>query len=282
VRRRHRIAAVFTYAGGSQHDRYFFSDPPEMIAGAVRIPAFSMRNEPLIRKHVHSATLTILRELAQGAEVGLLENTFPQYIRSYLSESSHNGDRSRLRYFTEPPQFPEFANLIRTYRARILQRLVDLFNRDWPADEQQAVAPDVLARYLDEMTPRLERHVRLLFNQVKAYRQMLALLRDLDEHDLRSSETDERMLRQRLERARDSYMQTNIENYTLSWLSVDGFFPGYALEGKCSRNLYPAAHAVIASCTHCPARVDSGQLGLCGRPGVRRGAAELQQAQGGE
>ena len=65
--RRHRIAAVFTYAGGSQHDRYFFNEPPAMIAGSVRIPAFSMQNEPLIRKHVHSATLTILRELVREA-----------------------------------------------------------------------------------------------------------------------------------------------------------------------------------------------------------------------
>ncbi len=32
-----------------------------MIAGEVRIPAFSMKNEPLIRKHVFSAILAVLR-----------------------------------------------------------------------------------------------------------------------------------------------------------------------------------------------------------------------------
>jgi hypothetical protein len=226
--RRHRIAAVFTYAGGSQHDRYFFNDPPEMIAGAVRIPAFSMRNEPLIRKHVHSATLTILRELVRESEREVLETAFPAFIRSYLAEFSGDGERTRLRYFTEPPRFPAFADLIHAYREPILRRLVDLFERDWPADEREAVVPELLARYLEEMTPRLERHVRLLFSQVKAYRQTLAKLREIEERHQRL-DPDERKLRQRLEQARDSYMQTTMDNYTLSWLSVDGFFPGYAL-----------------------------------------------------
>ena len=33
------------------------------IAGEIRVPAFSMRNDPLIRKHAHAAILTGLREL---------------------------------------------------------------------------------------------------------------------------------------------------------------------------------------------------------------------------
>ncbi len=226
--RRHRIAVVFAYAGGSQHDRYFFNDPPAMIAGSVRIPAFSMQNEPLIRKHVHSATLTVLRELVHGAEKGILDEVFPPYIRSYVAKTFRDGDRERLHYLSDPPRFPAFADLISRYRERILDRLLAIFQAAWPDEDRSAVTPDVLARYLDEMTPRLERHVRLLFNQVKAYRNKLAELRQIEERG-QQLQPDEQKLRERLQYALSSYTRANMQNYALSWLAVDGFFPGYSL-----------------------------------------------------
>lgn len=226
--RRHRIAAVFSYAGGSQHDRYFFNDPPAMIAGSVRVPAFSMQNEPLIRKHVHSATLTVLREVANEAEQKILDAAFPLYIRSYLAEFVQADNRQRLRYFTEPPRFPELAELIQTHRPRILARLCAIFGDTWPEEDRHAVTPELLARYLDEMTPSLERHVRLLFAQVKAYRDRLAYLREIEEHQ-QQLQRDEQELRDRLQYALQSYTRESLQNYTLSWLSVDGFFPGYSL-----------------------------------------------------
>ena len=62
--RKHRIAVVLAYCSGSQHDRYFFDNPPRMITGSIRVPVFSMTNAPLLRKHVHSAILTALRQTA--------------------------------------------------------------------------------------------------------------------------------------------------------------------------------------------------------------------------
>src|SRR5690606_9940950 len=88
--RRHRIAVVFTHSRGAQHDRYFFNNPPEMISGEIRVPAFSMRNEPLIRKHVHSASLTALRELVNIDEDPVLQQAFPAYIRDYFGRSEEH------------------------------------------------------------------------------------------------------------------------------------------------------------------------------------------------
>ena len=53
--RRHRIATIFSYARNAPHDIYFFNNPAELISGNIKIPTFSMRNQPLVKKHIHSA-----------------------------------------------------------------------------------------------------------------------------------------------------------------------------------------------------------------------------------
>ena len=227
--RRHRIAAVFAYAGGSQHDRYFYNSPPEMIAGSVRVPAFSMRNAPLIRKHVHSATLTALRDLARKPEeVEILKTAFPVYISDYLAEWHLDGEKRRPHYHKNPPQFDLLADLIRKYRSQILGRLEQLFSQFWPEEDREAVSRDTLAQHLDDMANQLQAHIHLLFVQFKTYREELGRLRDIEARD-EGLTVEDRKLRQKLEQARDRYLRDDINNYTLSWLSMDGFFPGYAL-----------------------------------------------------
>jgi len=226
--RRHRIGVVFAYAGASQHDRYFYAEPPDAIAGTVRIPAFSMQNEPLIRKHVHSTVLTALREWSNSDEEIVLYNTFPIYISSYIAEWIQDGDRKRPVFFNQPYTFPEFADLVKKYHDQLLKRLNSVFSTDWPDTELHAVSPELLEGYLNEMPRQLENQVRLLFNQIKAYRDSLADLRAIENRHggLRN---DEKKTRQRLEQARDNYLRHDMENYTLSWLASNGFFPGYAL-----------------------------------------------------
>ncbi|MCK6580970.1 MAG: DEAD/DEAH box helicase [Anaerolineae bacterium] len=222
--RRHRIGIVMTYAGSSQHDRYFYADPPQAIAGEVRVPTFSMQNAPLIRKHVHSATLTLLREWVTFNERAILTKTFPSFIRDYLTEWVEDEGQKRSRFFDAAMTFPEFRRLLEVYHSRLLERLIKLFRSDWTPDDLDAVSPAVLETYLREMPDLLERHVRLLFNQVRAYRGELDRLRSIE-----SLNKDEKKRRQRYEQALDSYLREDIGNYALSWLAVDGFFPGYAL-----------------------------------------------------
>lgn len=226
--RRHRIGVVFSYAGASQHDRYFYAQPPEAIAGTVRIPAFSMQNEPLIRKHVHSTVLTALREWANVDEKTILQEVFPHYISHYIAEWVQDGDVKRPRFYNEARQFPKFSQVIQKYHARLLERLNAVFRTDWSVGDETAVDKTVLETYLNEMAYNLETQVRLLFNQVKAYRDSLSELRSIeDAHG--GLRADEKKTRQRLENARDSYLRNEIGNYTLSWLANNGFFPGYAL-----------------------------------------------------
>ena len=227
--RRHRIAVVFTYCRGHHHDRYFFNDPPEMIAGAIRVPAFSMRNEPLIRKHVHSAILTALRELARGEEAQGLADAFPPYIWAYFGERyrGENGEE-RLRYFDAPRTFPQLRKAIAAHRAAILDRLERTFTADWPADDAAAVNSETLGRYVDQMTDRLEAHAARLYYQVKTYRHVLADYRKIEDRNLGLTK-EELHRRKQFEYALASYQRENLDNYALSYLCNDGFLPGYAL-----------------------------------------------------
>jgi rubrerythrin len=227
--RRHRIAVVFTYARGHYHDRYFLADPPQMIAGEIRVPAFSLRNEPLLRKHVQSALLTGLRALADAPEAKILADAFPPYIWAYFGQKFRDTQEiERIRYFDAPLTFPQLAALLQKYRQPLLAQLTAIFSATWPAEDTEAAAPEILAGYLDEMVNRLEYHARRLFFQIKAYRDQLEKFRNIEQKNLGLTR-EEQYQRRRFQAALDSYQYEKLDTYSLSHLCNDGFLPGYAL-----------------------------------------------------
>lgn len=239
--RRHRIAVVLTHARGAQHDRYFFAEPPAMIAGEIRVPAFSMRNEPLVRKHVHSATLTALRELASDEEGGVLRRAFPDYIWAYFGEwVDASGGQRRFRYLNASLTFPDLSDLIHRHREAIMTRLGRIFSDTWPTEEAASVTVERLGFYLDNMPTQLEQHVRRLFVEIQRYRMALEEYSQT-ERDGYSLSPEEENQRRRLQHALRTYAQETLENWTLSYLSNTGFLPGYALsrESVLAQSLQP-------------------------------------------
>jgi len=59
--RRSKTAVAVAHAGHGPHDSYFFQQPGELIAGEVRAPAISLDNQPLLRRHVNSLVMEVLR-----------------------------------------------------------------------------------------------------------------------------------------------------------------------------------------------------------------------------
>lgn len=59
--RRSKVALSVAHAGHGPHDSYYFDNAGEMIAGHVRAPAISLDNAPLLRRHINSLILEILR-----------------------------------------------------------------------------------------------------------------------------------------------------------------------------------------------------------------------------
>ncbi len=61
-RRTDSVAMVVTFAQRRQHDLTFYTEPERMIAGKIRPPIVPLRNDKIIRRHLHSvAFATFLR-----------------------------------------------------------------------------------------------------------------------------------------------------------------------------------------------------------------------------
>lgn len=228
--RRHRIAVIFTYTGLSNHDRYFFDNPPMLISGEIRIPSFSMQNNVLVRKHVHSSVLTALWQLVNDSEREIIRKTFPIFIWEYFQEKKETEDESHpiISYLKNPPTFSELEQLIEKYREPIIQKIHDIFLTNWPAEDKYIVTEQELEKYVFEMPAKLEEHVRRLFNQIKTYRNLLKSYskKILDDQYLTREEENER---RKYQNALDTFSRHDQLTYTLTFLSNDGFLPGYTL-----------------------------------------------------
>jgi ATP-dependent helicase YprA (DUF1998 family) len=226
--RKHRIAAVFTYCRGSQHDRYFFADPPAIIAGDIRVPAFSLQNEPLIRKHVRSCVLTALRALVNNEEREVLSQAFPVFVWEWLGRFQEEDDTKRFIHHTKPPDLIQLKKLVQKHLPKILAQVKSIFQATWPEDDRQAVKDELLKKYVENFTDDLTVLVNRMFSEVTAYRQERGKLLALQQQGSELTETEKMKLRQ-YNAFLSRFLETDREHYALSRLCQDGFFPGYAL-----------------------------------------------------
>ncbi|MBW2257578.1 MAG: DUF1998 domain-containing protein, partial [Deltaproteobacteria bacterium] len=227
--RRHRIAVVFSYCRGTAHDRYFFEDPTAMIAGEIRVPAFSMRNEPLIRKHVHSTVLTSVRDGKGSGDSEVLDTVFPAFIWAYCFTREGEGRTARYRHRSRPLDVGPYSALMGRHRVAVDADLRAVFQEGWPQDDAAAVSDDALDDMVERAPKGLQRHVDTLFHQMATYRNELAKLRAIEDEG-RELTGEEEAHRRRYRHAIQSLRtQERQENYTLSWLGVDGYFPGYGM-----------------------------------------------------
>lgn len=228
--RRHRIATVFTYCREVGHDQYFFEEPRDIIAGAVKVPAFSLQNRPLIRKHIHSTVLTSLREFASASDKETLARAFPSYVYAYLGEKTTNvdpDDVERLEFFERPCQFPELQSLITRHKSGISNMLKAVFQATWSKEDRDAVDDDLLTQSVESYSATLQLHSSRLFERIRAFRDRIRTLnRKSDQFTLtRDEEKELRVLSNAVRR----FTQESRDNYSLTYLTQDGFFPGYAL-----------------------------------------------------
>lgn len=225
--RRHRIGVIMSYCRGIQHDQYFYVDPPAMISGQVRIPAFSMRNLPLIRKHVFSMTLTLLRGVVDPKRDEVLAYAFPSYIWPYFGQKGgDDGSSRRLRL--ERPDFSDLRGLLARHEDEFLAVLQRTFYEQWPEVEREVVSPAAVRLLLAQMSAALEETVGTLVAEVRSYQEILADYRRRQDQGEMLPE-DERRRRDSYERALNDRWAENRENYALSYLARHGFLPGYAL-----------------------------------------------------
>ena len=64
--RRRRMAVVYVYCRQAIHDAYFFEEPVRLLGAPIRPPRFNLKNDVLVRKHVHAAVLSELLRIARA------------------------------------------------------------------------------------------------------------------------------------------------------------------------------------------------------------------------
>lgn len=219
--RKHRIATVFTYSRCSSHDSYFYNNPAEMITGNIRVPVFSMRNKPLVAKHIHSMALTWLWSNAGEDDIQTLKLVFPPYIKSYFAASDTLG---HVDYKNEPDDFSNLKDIIDKYIFELVNYVTLNLTKSWPDDDRGEINSDFIRETILAMPDKLASHIKNLFLEINTYRKLLKPLR---EKEILSPSDKKKM--DSLRFALQSYHFESQDNYTLSYLAADGFFPSYAM-----------------------------------------------------
>ncbi len=241
--RRHRMATDLTYARPASHDRAYFQDPLKLLEGPIRPPSFNLRNDVMVRKHVHAAILTVLHQLARRGgdgvsegdleEIrGMLERCFPPQIRPYLFHAD-----GTLR--AEPLDVSLLGTVVAKHKGMLKTHVDQVFAQGWPEQDRVVVADDELEACLDEIgtqlatvIKRLDRRLRWALSQMQRLDALRARKGTLDpEEDALRARCDRLIKRLKgVARRQRQDAEGFDETYTYGVLAAEGFLPGYGLD----------------------------------------------------
>lgn len=238
--RRHRMAVNLTYCRSVSHDLAYFSDPIKMLTGHVEPPSFNLRNELMVKKHVHATILTLLHQIGRDLSTpdserskieSVLDDCFPAHVSHYLFV---NGEVRRGDF-----DLTKFGLLVAHYRECLTTNIRAVFSDTWPTADMTVVSFDELDGHINSMVGDLSRIVRRLKRRLEwAMRQMRRLdtvrtkqgtLEPADDALYKSCDRLIKRLKGKHHKSRreaEGYEDT----HTLSVLAAEGFLPGYGLE----------------------------------------------------
>lgn len=240
--RRHRMAVNLTYCRPASHDRSYYTDPIKMLAGRVDPPAFNLKNDVMVSKHVHATVITRLNELGRRGDgiteevkqeiIETLRSMLPGRISAYLFET---GGRLRTDVFDVSP----LRSLLNTYRDDLTQYVKATFQQKWPEQDVAVVDENELAKHIEQMPAMLESVIRRLRKRLKwahseiqrlnNVRNQYGTLGSEDEaHYRRCDRLIKKMKGSQGRQRRDAEGVDDINTYGV--LAAEGFLPGYGLD----------------------------------------------------
>lgn len=222
--RRRRMAVVLVYCRRAVHDAYFFEQPEKLLGAPLRPPRFNLKNDVLVRKHVHAVVVSELLRLAKDNETtrGALDAALPQYVREYLFEGEDD------RYRTAPADVrAPLGGLIDANRQLLVDAVKSVFASGWPSEAAAEVAPDQLEGLVLAMPCDLQGFVDHLHQRltwvIETQRRLNAIASE------RLLTKDEERQRNRCGDYLHALKERQVRTYTLSVLAGEGFLPGYGL-----------------------------------------------------
>ncbi len=238
--RRHRMAVNVTYCRPVSHDRAYFGDPLKLLEGRVDPPAFNLRNEQMVGKHVHASVITRLFQYAREPKRSeaerrrieeVLSTSLPRQVSSYLFGAG--GIRSTAF------DFGGLENLIANDREDLRQYVERAFLQGWPEKDAAVVQGSALTEHVDGFVARLREVVARLAARLRWSMAQIERLNRQREREGTLEQEDDALYRRcdqlikrlkgsarRKRKEAEGYDDTN----TFNVLAAEGFLPGYGLE----------------------------------------------------
>ena len=228
--RKHRMAVIYTYCRQSEHDKYFFNEPINLLKGKIKPPKFNLRNEIMIKKHVHAMVISQLIRFSMDKEsmniskedkekiYEVMNLIFPSFIGEYLFYNDNN-EKPRDELFSVEP----LRGIISFYKDDLILNIKEVFESYWPKDDLDIVSEESIKTYIDQMTDDLQQVI------ARIYKRMRWAINTIKGIDLSSSNSEEDKLVSRCKSYINKLKKKIPENYTLSVLAMEGFLPGYGV-----------------------------------------------------
>ena len=237
--RRHRMAVDLTYCRPTSHDRAYFQDPRKLLDGRIDPPAFNLRNELMVAKHVRATVIAGLHRLCrdgsrpQAEREAMLETLgacLPRHVAPYLF------DGAEVR--AAAVDFGPLRALVAAHAAALTADVLRVFEQGWPQADAAVTAPEALrarvdafAADLEQIVARLRRRLRWALDQIRrldARRERQGTLDAADEALFRRC--DQLVKRLKGTARRRSQAEGHDDFNTFNVLAAEGFLPGYGLE----------------------------------------------------
>ena len=230
--RRHRMAVDIAYCRPVSHDRAYFADPLKLLSGRIDPPAFNLRNDVMVAKHVHATVITRLHQCAYTpADRAILTTCLPRRVSEYLFENSE------IR--TTPFDLSRLRDLIDRHADDLVAYTVDVFHKSWPDADANATTSEVLETYvktfvdgLEEVVKRLKRRLDWAMGQIRRLNEIREQKGTLEPADDVLFRRCDNLVRRLKGTARPTRREAEGHDdfNTFSVLAAEGFLPGYGLE----------------------------------------------------
>jgi len=238
--RRHRMAVDVTYCRPVSHDRAYFGEPLKLLIGTIDPPAFNLRNEFMVAKHVHATVITRLHQYTRDARRPESERqAIDQIVRSCLPDrvSSYLFEDGLIR--EAPFDLTSLKSLIAQNLDDLIGYIEDAFRQGWPEPDTEVTSRQALLDYITEMVPDLDEVIGRLRKRLRWAQIQITRLNRLRESQGTLESEDEALFRrcdQLIRRLKGTTrsQRRDAEGFddinTFGVLAAEGFLPGYGLE----------------------------------------------------
>ncbi len=240
--RQFRMAVNISYARPASHDRAYFADPRKMLDGRILPPSFNLKNDLMVRKHVHATLFTALYQMAADEESfseadrneinETLKTCLPARISSYLFD-----ERGHVRH--EPLDVSCLTTTVSKHHVRLFDVVKEAFETCWPLSDHEAVQDENLKSYISEMGKQLayvadtlSKRLNWAIDQMNRLEQVRRTKGTLDYEEQALYYRCDRLVKKLkgIKGRSRGEAEGFDDTYTFGVLAAEGFLPGYGLD----------------------------------------------------